>query len=147
MYHFMLNSYQQKRRQNGGISDLLLLLCLALALLVSDAAAGLASGLARGLALAAAAVLSAVAKILGLQSLDGLHYFILRKITNIMYLLHYITPFFFCLHFLKEKRHTSVCRFRFLRFIFSLLPLPCRCILCFLPRRLSCIGMRIRKKR
>ena len=56
----------------------LLLLCFVLALLVSDAAAGLASRLARGLALTATAILSAVAKVLGLQSLDGFHCYILR---------------------------------------------------------------------
>ena len=49
------------------------LLLLALALLVSDTAAGLASGLARGLAFAATAVLSALAKILGFDCLDVLH--------------------------------------------------------------------------
>ena len=43
------------------------------ALLVSDAAAGLASRLARGLALTTAAVLSALAKVLGFDSLDVLH--------------------------------------------------------------------------
>jgi hypothetical protein len=46
---------------------------LVLALLVSNAAAGLASGLAGSLALAAAAVLGAVAQVLGLQSLNALH--------------------------------------------------------------------------
>ena len=50
-----------------------LLAFLVLALLISYAAAGLASRLAGSLALAAAAVLSAVAQILGLQSLDVLH--------------------------------------------------------------------------
>jgi len=45
----------------------------ALALLVCDTAAGFASGLAGSLALAAAAVLSAVAKIAGLKSLDVFH--------------------------------------------------------------------------
>ena len=56
-----------------------LLLLLALALLVSDTAAGLASGLARGLALAAATVLCALAKVLGLNGLDMLHFKTLRK--------------------------------------------------------------------
>ena len=46
---------------------------LVLALLISNAAAGLASGLAGSLALAAAAVLGAVAQVLGLQSLNALH--------------------------------------------------------------------------
>jgi len=46
---------------------------LLLALLVGDAAAGLASGLAGGLALAAATVLSALAQVTGLQSLDSFH--------------------------------------------------------------------------
>ena len=46
------------------------LLLLALALLVSDTAAGLASGLAGSLALAAATVLCALAEILGFQGLD-----------------------------------------------------------------------------
>ena len=53
-------------------------LLLVLALLVSDTAAGLASGLARGLALAAATVLSALAKIAGLESLNVIHTVILR---------------------------------------------------------------------
>ena len=52
--------------------ELLALLLLALALLVSDTAAGLASGLARGLALAAAAVLCALAEV---ASFDGLNVF------------------------------------------------------------------------
>ena len=48
---------------------------LVLALLISNAAAGLASGLAGSLALAAAAVLGAVAQVLGLDGLDMLHGF------------------------------------------------------------------------
>ena len=53
---------------------------LAFALLVSNAAAGLASGLAGSLAFSAAAVLSALAKIAGVDGLDmfhnrNLHYF------------------------------------------------------------------------
>ena len=52
---------------------LLALLLLALALLVSDTAAGLASGLAGSLALAAATVLGAIAKIAGLKSFDVFH--------------------------------------------------------------------------
>ena len=57
---------------------------LVFALLVSDTAAGLTSGLARGLALAAATVFSALAKVLGFNSLDVLHnntsieYFVIR---------------------------------------------------------------------
>ena len=50
---------------------------LVFALLVSNTAAGLASRLAGGLALTAAAVLSAVAQVLGFQSLD-LHSYSLR---------------------------------------------------------------------
>jgi hypothetical protein len=46
---------------------------LALALLVSNTAAGLASRLARGLAFAASTVLCALAKVLSFNSLDVLH--------------------------------------------------------------------------
>ena len=46
---------------------------LAFALLICNTAAGLASGLAGSLALAATTVLCALAKILGLDSLDVLH--------------------------------------------------------------------------
>ena len=49
------------------------LFLVALALLVSDAAAGLASRLARGLAFAASAILCALAKVLGFNSLDVFH--------------------------------------------------------------------------
>ena len=49
------------------------LLLGALALLISDAAAGLASGLARSLALAATAVLCAVARIASFDSFDMFH--------------------------------------------------------------------------
>ena len=52
--------------------ELLALFC-ALALLIRNTAAGLAGGLARGLALAAATVLSGVAQIAGLDSLDMFH--------------------------------------------------------------------------
>jgi len=55
---------------HGGIFSVNFLL---LALLVGNAAAGLASGLAGSLALAAATVLSALAQITGLQSLDSFH--------------------------------------------------------------------------
>ncbi len=56
---------------------------LALAGLVSDAAAGLASGLAGSLALTAAAVLSAVAQIAGLNGNDMLHGRYLHKIDHV----------------------------------------------------------------
>ena len=49
------------------------LLCLVLALLVCDTAAGLAGALAGSLALAASAVLCALAEIACLDSLDMLH--------------------------------------------------------------------------
>ena len=48
-------------------------LLLALALLVCNTTAGLASRLTRGLALAAATVVSALAKVLGFDSLDVFH--------------------------------------------------------------------------
>ena len=50
-----------------------ILLVFVLAGLVSNAAAGLASGLAGSLALAAATVLSALAHVAGLKSLDSFH--------------------------------------------------------------------------
>jgi hypothetical protein len=56
----------------GGILVRILFLGV-LALLVSDAAAGLASRLARGLALTATAVLCALAKVASLKSLDVFH--------------------------------------------------------------------------
>ena len=59
--------------RRAAFSVFLLAFLGALALLICDAAAGLASGLARSLALAATAVLSAVAKIAGLDRLDMLH--------------------------------------------------------------------------
>ncbi len=55
------------------------LLVLILALLICNAARGLASRLAGGLALAAATVLSGLCNILGLNSVDSLHFIILRK--------------------------------------------------------------------
>ena len=58
--------------ESEGVSKLLALL-VALALLVSDTAAGLASGLAGSLALAAATLLCALAKVAGLDGLDMLH--------------------------------------------------------------------------
>ena len=60
---------------------------LVLALLVGNAAAGLASGLAGSLALAATAVLSALAKITSLDSLDMLHDSNLRWICYNRYLI------------------------------------------------------------
>lgn len=51
----------------------LLLVLLAFALLIGNAAGGFASGLARGLAFAAAAVIDALVKIAGLESFDSLH--------------------------------------------------------------------------
>ncbi len=56
-----------------GKGRLLALLLLALALLVSDTAAGLASGLARGLAFAATAVLGALAEVASFNGLDVFH--------------------------------------------------------------------------
>ena len=58
--------------ESEGSSKLLALL-VALALLVSDTAAGLASGLAGSLALAAATLLCALAQVAGLNGLDMLH--------------------------------------------------------------------------
>ena len=58
--------------ESEGGSKLLALL-VALALLVSDTAAGLASGLAGSLALAAATLLCALAQVAGLDGLDMLH--------------------------------------------------------------------------
>ena len=52
---------------------ILLAFLLALALLVSNAAAGLASRLAGSLALAATAVLGALAQVTGADGLDMLH--------------------------------------------------------------------------
>ena len=65
----------------GGIWQYIILLALlrALALLVSDTAAGLASGLAGGLALAAATLLCALAQIACLNRLDMFHNFTFRK--------------------------------------------------------------------
>ena len=59
---------------------LLALLLLALALLVSDTAAGLASGLARSLAFATAAVLSAFTQVASFDGLDVFHDGNLHKI-------------------------------------------------------------------
>ena len=66
------------------------LLLLVLALLVSNAAAGLASRLARGLALATAAVLCALAKVASLDSLDMLHYSILQRISFAIVLYNFL---------------------------------------------------------
>ena len=64
----------------SGKAKLLALLLLALALLVSDTAAGLASGLAGSLALAATAVLCAFAQITSFDSLNVFHGGNLHKI-------------------------------------------------------------------
>jgi len=64
--------------------ELLAFLLLALALLVSDTAAGLASGLARGLALAATAVLCALAEVASFNGLDVFHDGNLHKIYYIV---------------------------------------------------------------
>ena len=67
----------------GGIGNLQLLAFLSvLALLVCNTAAGLAGGLAGSLALAAATVLSTVAQITSLDSLDMLHNFTFYKKFN-----------------------------------------------------------------
>ena len=65
---------------SGGIfqKSFILLAFLALALLVSNTAAGLACRLAGSLALAASAVLCALAKVLSLNSLNVLHFIDLR---------------------------------------------------------------------
>ena len=67
------------------LSAAFILFCvrLAFALLVCNTAAGLASGLAGSLALAATAILCALAKILGFNSLDVLHYGILRNVITL----------------------------------------------------------------
>ena len=72
--------YHEKRRPRAALWFWKLLAFLTvLALLVSNTAAGLTSGLAGGLALAATAVLCALAKILGIKSLNMLHNYILRN--------------------------------------------------------------------
>ena len=68
----MILPYQEKCRRFPAAFEFVQLL-VVLALLIGDAAAGLASGLAGSLALAATAVLSTVAKITGLDSLNMLH--------------------------------------------------------------------------
>ena len=81
MYHIYLPLAKNAADVGGIYAKTILLLAFllcALALLISDTAAGLASGLARGLALAATAVLCALAKILGLDGLNTLHFYILR---------------------------------------------------------------------
>ena len=55
---------------------------LILALLVCNAARGLASRLARGLALATATVLNGLCNILSLDSIDSLHFIILRLLID-----------------------------------------------------------------
>ena len=77
MYHFYILSKSERfvvtLKKAAYKTAFLEELLLALALLVSNTAAGLASRLARGLALTASAVLSALAKILGFNSLDVFH--------------------------------------------------------------------------
>ena len=68
-----------KNAARGERHFVLQLLFLAFALLVCDTAAGLACGLAGSLAFAAAAVLCGLAKILGSESLDVLHEYVLQK--------------------------------------------------------------------
>ena len=53
-------------------------LLIVFALLICNAARGLASRLARGLALAASAVLNGLCNIFGFDSLNSVHWFILR---------------------------------------------------------------------
>ena len=79
---------------------LLLALLGALALLVSDAAAGLASRLARGLALTASTVLCALAKVTSLDSFDMLHYSSLQR--NFFY--YAIIHLFWIIVNLKNKK-------------------------------------------
>ena len=57
-------------------------LLVIFALLICNTARSLASGLARGLALAAAAVFNGLCDILGFNSLNSVHWFILREITK-----------------------------------------------------------------
>ena len=72
----------------AALGDMQLLALLgALALLVCNAAAGLASRLAGGLALAATALNSAVAQILGFQSLDLHNNSLQIKIFSVFYAL------------------------------------------------------------
>ena len=69
----MFNVIKNAACAGGIFREQLLAFLLGLALLVSNAAAGLASRLAGGLAFAASAVLCALAKILGFDSLNVLH--------------------------------------------------------------------------
>ena len=73
MYHVFLLFYAQKSRPLFRRLFVCLVLAGLLALLVGHAAGGLACGLAGSLALAAAAVLSALAKVAGLDRLDSFH--------------------------------------------------------------------------
>ena len=77
MYHFsLLVSVTKNAAYDGGIyakTILLAFLLCALALLVSNTAAGLASRLAGSLALAATAILCALAKVTSLNCLDMFH--------------------------------------------------------------------------
>jgi hypothetical protein len=78
-----ISSFLPKKMPPRGGIFLNELLRLLLALLISDAAAGLASRLAGGLALAASAVLCAIAKVLGFNSLDMSHFGILRYLITL----------------------------------------------------------------
>ena len=91
MYHIYLPLAKNAADVGGIYAKTILLLAFllcALALLISDTAAGLASGLARGLALTATAVLCACTKVLCLKSCNTLHIYILHR-TNIF--VYYIT--------------------------------------------------------
>ena len=70
----MFNVIKNAACAGGIFREQLLAFLLGLALLVSNAAAGLASRLAGGLALAAAAVLCALAKVSGFNGLDMFHF-------------------------------------------------------------------------
>jgi len=76
MNHYVFSPLRKNAADPGGIWDMQLLAFLsALALLVCNTTAGLAGRLAGSLALTAATILSAVAQVTGLNSLDMLHNF------------------------------------------------------------------------
>jgi hypothetical protein len=94
-----------------------------LALLVGDTAAGLASGLAGSLALAAATVLSAVAQVTGLDSLDMLHNFTfyntklcIKFSTMLMLCQSLISPLFSYVREIFSLNKRSVCGMIVIRF-------------------------------
>ena len=91
---YLLIKNAATRRHFYGEKQLLVLLALlgALALLVSDAAAGLASRLAGSLALAAATLLCALAQVAGLNGLDMLHDGI-TSVKNTVCIIAQIGPF------------------------------------------------------